>query len=81
MHDCKGRPIVVGDTVLVPFKVVTTYATEEYCNVSLETVASMFPGTAKTSLTVNTQQVIRANDGDDTSYTLLLETDGSTKIK
>jgi hypothetical protein len=79
MHDCKGRPLVPGDTVLVPFKITQTYATEEYCNALLETVASMFPGTSKTSLTVNTQQVIRANDGDDASFTVTREGE-ATKI-
>ena len=80
MHDCKGRPIVPGDTVLVPFKVKETYATEEFCNAQLETVASMFPGTYKTTLTVNTQQIIRANDGDDTSYAVTLKPDGAVAI-
>jgi len=71
MHDCKGRPLVVGDTVLVPFIIKETYATEEFCNASLETVASMFPGDHKTTLTVNTKQVIRANKGDETDYNVI----------
>ena len=81
MHDCKGRPISVGDTVLVPFKVTATNAAEEFCNASLETVASMFPGTSKTALTVNTQQIIRANKDDETAFEVFLKDDGATAIR
>lgn len=81
MHDCKGRPLAVGDTVLVPFKVKETYATEEFCNVSLVTVASMFPGALRTNFTANTQQVIRANTGDETSYEIVPEDGGAQRIR
>lgn len=81
MHDCKGRPITPGDTVLVPFKVTATQATEEFCNASLETIATMFPGTSKTFLTANTKQVIRANDGDDTSFVVLADPSGVVSIQ
>lgn len=81
MHDCKGRPISVGDTVLVPFTVTTTSATEEFCNVTLETVAVMFPGDRKTMLTANTRQVIRANTGDDVSYEVTTDESGKTSIR
>ncbi len=81
MHDCKGRELKPGDTVLVPFKITQTYATEEFCNASLETIASMFSGTAKSSLTVNTQQIIRANGGDETSFEVFVKDDGATAIR
>lgn len=68
MHDCKGRPLSVGDRVMVPFTVTQAMLTEEYCNLSLETVATMHPGTSKTSMTANARQVLRANDGDDIAY-------------
>lgn len=80
MHDCKGRPITEGDIVLVPFKVVATQATEEFCNVSLETIATMFPGTSKSFLTANTKQVIRANEGDDTRFDVIEDPSGAVSI-
>lgn len=80
MHDCKGRPIAVGDTVVVPFKVTDVTANEEFCNASLESIASMFPGTSRSFLTVNTQQTIRANEGDDTSFDFEVKADGAVAI-
>jgi hypothetical protein len=82
MHDCKGRPLQTGDTILVPFKITQTVVTEGggYCNVSAETVASMYPAKYKTGGTFNAKQVIRANDGDDTSF-VVRESDGAASIE
>lgn len=68
MHDFAGRPLAVGDRVLVPFKITSVSANDEYCNVTLETEAVMFPSDRKTTLTANTKQVIRNNDGDSTTF-------------
>ena len=38
MHDAKGRPLEVGDVVLVPMIVEQCYATEDYCNVTMRSV-------------------------------------------
>lgn len=65
MHDAKGRPLQVGDIILVPFEITDTFASDEFCNVSARTVASMYPGAHKTGCTFNAKQVLRANDGDD----------------
>jgi hypothetical protein len=81
MHDCKGRPISLGDTVMVPFTVTHVSATDEYRNVTLETVAVMFPSDRKTMLTANTRQVIRANEGDDTSYEAVTDESGKVLIR
>jgi len=71
MHDCKGRELNVGDTVMVPFTVTQIHSGVDFCNVNLASVASM-PGEGagyKTTLSaINTRQTIRANDGDDTSF-------------
>lgn len=42
-HDCKGNILNPGDVVLVPFKIKDVHQTEDYCNVNLETVATMGP--------------------------------------
>jgi hypothetical protein len=81
MHDGKGRPLTVGDTVMVPAKVTSTSSGLEYCNVTVETVASMYPSDRPTTITFNAKQVIRANEGDDVSYQLVVETNGATSVK
>lgn len=81
MHDCKGRPLTVGDTVLVPFTVFQTIGGEDYCNVALQTVATMPPGTSKLGLTLNALQTIRANDGDETAFVVEPNENGVVLIK
>jgi len=58
-HDAAGNLIQKGDLVKVTFVVKDVYASDEYCNCSLETVAPMYPGEHKTALTVNTKQVVK----------------------
>ena len=76
MHDAKGRELKVGDTVVVPFKVKSIYASETHCNVELVTVASMegsHPPSYTTLAAINTKQTLRANPGDDRDFTVTVD--------
>ena len=59
MHDKFGREIKAGDLVLVPCVVRETYQTDEYCNVKVSTTEPMFPGNERTTMTLNTRQVVK----------------------
>ena len=66
MHDAKSRPLKVGDKVLIAATVASLSATEEYCNVDLETVRGRRPDGAKEKIgAINTGVIFRANEGDD----------------
>jgi len=43
MHDKNGTPLKKGDVVLITAVITDLSATEEYCNVSLETVHGRRP--------------------------------------
>lgn len=58
MHDKNGTPLKQGDIVSVLCKVVNTTEGTEYCNMTVETVEPMYPGEYKTSVTLNTRQVV-----------------------
>lgn len=66
MHDAKGRPLQVGDTVLVPAKVVQCSGDENFCCLDVETLGVM-PGNGHHNriYALSTKQVYRANDGDE----------------
>lgn len=69
MHDAKGRELKVGDRVIVPFTVTSVNASREYCNVGIESVATMPGNDSKCQIgAINTRQMLRANPGDDTSF-------------
>lgn len=70
MHDAFGRELKVGDRVMVPMIVKGLHLSEGFCNCQLEGVATMPPEHAmKVTLSaVNTQQILRANEGDDLAY-------------
>jgi hypothetical protein len=66
MHDAKGRPLKVGDTVLIPVKVTQLSEGEDYCNVSAMSIYGRRPDGAKESFgAINTGVMLRANDGDE----------------
>ncbi len=73
-HDAKGREVKPGDLVLVPFKIKEVYQTQDFCNVNLETVATMPPEHKfKTDLSaVNTKMLIRANRGDELDFEVIV---------
>ncbi len=80
MHDGKGTPLTIGDLVMVPCYIKSTSANDDFCNLSVETVATMHGGTSKTLITLNTKQVIRANDGDDLTFEHTTDANGVTTI-
>lgn len=47
MHDRNGTPLKKGDVVLIPAVITDLSPGEDYCNVSLETVAGRRPDGAK----------------------------------
>lgn len=47
MHDRNGTPLYKGDVVMIPAVVTDMQATNDYCNVSLETVNGRRPDGAK----------------------------------
>lgn len=57
-HDMGGKLIEVGDVVHIPCRVKSIQMTEEYCNLSVETIQFMPPYTTPTTVTLNTKQVI-----------------------
>jgi len=67
MHDAKGRALKVGDIVLVPAKITQlSEQTEDYCNVSAQSIFGRRPDGAKESLNaINTGVMLRANPGDE----------------
>ena len=66
MHDAKGRPLSVGDVVLIPAKVTQVSATEEYCNVSVQSILGRRPDGMKENISaINTAVLLRANTGDE----------------
>lgn len=70
MHDAKGRPLSVGDVVLIPAKVTQVSATEEYCNVSVQSIFGRRPDGMKENISaINTAVLLRANVGDENDLT------------
>lgn len=78
MHDVIGRELKVDDIVLIPARITELSATEEYCNVSLETLYGRRPDGAKERIrAINTGVLFRANEGDENSaMTGALKDDG-----
>lgn len=55
MHDKNGTPLKMGDLVLIPAKITSLNAGEDYCNVSVETVHGRRPDGAKETMSaINT---------------------------
>lgn len=50
MHDRNGTPLKKGDTVLIPAVITDLSSSEEYCNVSLQSVHGRRPDGAKESI-------------------------------
>lgn len=63
MHDRKGRPLQVGDIVLVPARVAEISAqTDDFCNVTLESLYGRRPDGQKERIcAINTGVTVRAN--------------------
>lgn len=66
MHDARGRELKIGDVVMIPARITGTSATEDYCNVSVESLLGRRPDGAKERFSAfNTGVVLRANVGDE----------------
>lgn len=59
-HDREGNLLSEGDIVMVPAVVKSVSTGTDYCNVSLETVESMYPGEHKSAMSLNAKQVVKA---------------------
>lgn len=65
MHDKNGKPLAVGDLVLIVAQVKELQSGEDYCNVTLETMEGRRPDGAKETIhAINTAVLVRANLGD-----------------
>lgn len=81
-HDAKGREVKPGDVVMVPFVVKEVHLTEDFCNLNLETVATMPPHhRTHSAISVNARMVLRANSGDDLDFVVVHGLLGATEIK
>ena len=70
MHDANNKPLKVGDVVLVP-AVITSLSegTEDYCNVSVQSVYGRRPdGMKETMSAINTGVMMRYNKEDTIAY-------------
>lgn len=72
MHDAKNRALSRGDLVLIPCVIQEIRPSEDFCNVSLETLEGRRPDGAKEHIyAINTGVLFRANEEDDNSDLLL----------
>ena len=66
MHDAKGRELKAGDMVLIPARIKELYQTEDYCNVSAESMIGRRPDHLRETFSaINTGVMLRANEGDE----------------
>lgn len=56
-HDRKNKAIQIGDVVMVPAIVTGVDKHEDFINLALETIETMYPGEHKTPLLLNCRQV------------------------
>jgi hypothetical protein len=59
MHDRDGKPLNIGDKVIVEFTIQETSATSEYCNVRCLTVEPMYPRETGDVMWFNAKQVVK----------------------
>jgi hypothetical protein len=62
-HDKNGNSLEVGDHIIIEGIISQVFTGEEYCNINVETLEPMFPGTNKSLLTLNAKQVKRVVNG------------------
>lgn len=78
MHDAKGRELKKGDVVLIPAVITELYPTEDYCNVSAESVIGRRPDSAKEHFgAINTGVMLLVDKID----TTILDDLASFKVK
>lgn len=65
MHDARGRPLKVGDAVIIRAQITEVSTTEDYCNVSVETEFGRRPDGQKERISaINTGVLLRDNPED-----------------
>lgn len=63
MHDFHGKPLAVGDEVVIPCRITALHPTPEYCNVEVESVLGRRPdGQKSTFSAINTAQLIKVEE-------------------
>jgi hypothetical protein len=63
MHDALGKELKVGDHVLIMAKVTDLSTTEEFCNVTVESVLGRRPDGAKEHISViNTGVLVKVTE-------------------
>ena len=66
MHDARNKLLKVGDTVLIPAVVTELHATEDYCNVTVETQIGRRPDGAKERIyAINTGVMLKVAAKDE----------------
>jgi len=68
-HDKNGTLLSVGDEVVVHAIVTRLSAGEDYCNVNAETLEPMYPGTGKSSFSLNAKQFVKVATPDQVGST------------
>ncbi len=65
MHDANGKELKVGDAVMISATITQLSATEDYCNVNLETERGRRPDGLKEKINaINTGVLVRINYED-----------------
>lgn len=65
MHDMMNQPLKVGDTVLIPAKIVELQPFENLCNVSVETLHGRRPDGMKEKIwAINTGVMLKVGSAD-----------------
>lgn len=65
MHDALGRELKKGDLVLIPARITNLSATEDFCNVEVESTLRRRPDGQKERVSaINTGVLVRWNAGD-----------------
>lgn len=57
-HDKNGEELQVGDVVSIEAIVKTLWTGTEACNLTVETVEPFYPSTEKSTIVLNTKQVV-----------------------
>lgn len=65
MHDRNGTPLAKGDKVLIEATITELHPTEDYCNVSLETVYGRKPDGQKETISALNTAVLEKWEDDE----------------
>lgn len=66
MHDARGKPLKVGDLVLIPAVVTSVQPFDDFCNVTVRTQIGRRPDGQKEHVyAVNTGVLVKISESDD----------------